>query len=146
MGLQYNTYLTSPSRVYGCRKCKTHLSTQEDILSRVCSPRQRARPLLLLHPPRPTPSITKSQLTTPSHLQNFRGQHGKAFLFDNVVNINAGEANERSMTTGRHIVRDISCRQCNETVGWKYDKAFEQAEKYKEGKYILEAELLVQVY
>lgn len=46
------------------------------------------------------------------------------------------------MTTGRHIVRDIACKQCKETVGWKYDKAYEAAEKYKEGKYILEAELL----
>lgn len=49
------------------------------------------------------------------------------------------------MTTGRHEVRDISCRQCKETVGWKYDKAFEEREKYKEGKYILEAELLCTV-
>jgi hypothetical protein len=46
------------------------------------------------------------------------------------------------MTTGRHIVRDIHCRQCNEVVGWKYDKAYETSEKYKEGKYILEGELL----
>lgn len=49
------------------------------------------------------------------------------------------------MTTGRHIVRDIHCKQCKETVGWKYDKAFEASEKYKEGKFILEAELLCQV-
>lgn len=49
---------------------------------------------------------------------------------------------ERNMTTGRHVVRDINCKQCNETVGWKYDKAYEQTEKYKEGKYILESELL----
>jgi len=79
-------------------------------------------------------------------LQSFRGQHGKAYLFDRVVNIIAGDANERSMTTGRHIVRDISCRQCKNVVGWKYDKAFETTEKYKEGKFILEAELLVQVH
>lgn len=46
------------------------------------------------------------------------------------------------MTTGRHIVRDIHCRQCKETVGWKYDKAYEQSEKYKEGKFILEEALL----
>lgn len=77
--------------------------------------------------------------------QNFRGQHGKAYLFDSVVNIIQGEQAERNMTTGRHIVRDISCRQCKETVGWKYDKAYEAAEKYKEGKYILEAELLCNV-
>jgi len=77
--------------------------------------------------------------------QNFRGQHGKAYLFENVVNVKAGEPAERNMTTGRHVVRDISCKQCGTTVGWKYDKAYEQSEKYKEGKYILEAELLIQV-
>ncbi|KAI0180884.1 yippee [Hypoxylon sp. FL1284] len=77
--------------------------------------------------------------------RNFRGQHGKAYLFNTVVNIEAGEASERSMTTGRHVVRDITCKQCNETVGWKYDKAYEQSEKYKEGKFILEAELLCNV-
>ncbi|MCJ1315629.1 hypothetical protein MMC15_000949 [Xylographa vitiligo] len=78
--------------------------------------------------------------------RNFRGQHGKAYLFASVVNIQQAEATERNMTTGRHIVRDISCRQCKETVGWKYDKAYEASEKYKEGKYILEAELLSAVY
>lgn len=74
-------------------------------------------------------------------MQNFRGQHGKAYLFNNVVNVIAGEPSERNMTTGRHVVRDITCRQCNETVGWKYDKAYEASEKYKEGKFILEAEV-----
>ena len=78
--------------------------------------------------------------------QNFRGQHGKAFLFGAVVNVAQADATERNMTTGRHIVRDITCRQCKETVGWKYDKAYETSEKYKEGKYILEAELLCTVY
>lgn len=49
------------------------------------------------------------------------------------------------MTTGRHLVRDISCRQCNTCVGWKYDKAYEEDQTYKEGKYILEYELLTDV-
>ncbi|KZF22221.1 yippee-like protein [Xylona heveae TC161] len=106
MGLAYNIYLNSP-RIYGCKKCKTHLSNPDDIISR-----------------------------------NFRGQHGKAYLFNSVVNISLAEAMERNMTTGRHIVRDIMCIECKETVGWKYDKAYESSEKYKEGKYILEAELL----
>jgi len=74
--------------------------------------------------------------------RNFRGQHGKAFLFNNVVNITHGEPADRNMTTGRHIVHDIMCRQCGHIVGWKYDKAYETSEKYKEGKFILEAELL----
>lgn len=91
------------------------------------------------------PSISKSRSLTNYILQNFRGQHGKAYLFDSVVNITESEPNERNMTTGRHVVRDIHCRQCKETVGWKYDKAYEASEKYKEGKFILEAELLCTV-
>ncbi|KAK6189496.1 hypothetical protein LQW54_013204 [Pestalotiopsis sp. IQ-011] len=77
--------------------------------------------------------------------RNFRGQHGKAYLFNSVVNILEGEPSERSMTTGRHVVRDIACKQCSSTVGWKYDRAYENSEKYKEGKFILEAELLCNV-
>ena len=109
----------------------------------------------MVHPPTlffPSPpsschSVTLAVITQLTLLrQNFRGQHGKAYLFASVVNIQQAEATERNMTTGRHIVRDISCRQCKETVGWKYDKAYEAAEKYKEGKYILEAELLSAVY
>lgn len=82
---------------------------------------------------------------TISPFQNFRGQHGKAYLFNAVVNIQASEPAERNMTTGRHVVRDICCRQCKEVVGWKYDRAYETTEKYKEGKFILEQELLCQV-
>ena len=56
------------------------------------------------------------------------------------------------MTTGQHVVRDIACCKCETTLGWKYvrprerseyvlisqDHATEQAQKYKEGKFILE--------
>lgn len=82
---------------------------------------------------------------TKRDIQNFRGQHGKAYLFSAVVNVIQGDPGERNMTTGKHVVRDIACKQCRETVGWKYDKAFENSEKYKEGSYILEAELLCTV-
>ncbi|CZT23192.1 probable Yippee zinc-binding protein Moh1 [Ramularia collo-cygni] len=77
--------------------------------------------------------------------RNFRGQHGKAYLFSTVVNTLASDPTERNMTTGRHVVRDICCRQCKEVVGWKYDRAYESTEKYKEGKYILEEGLICSV-
>lgn len=35
MGLSYRTYLESKLSVYGCLKCKTHLSTSESIISKV---------------------------------------------------------------------------------------------------------------
>ncbi|KAK5669486.1 hypothetical protein QVD99_003880 [Batrachochytrium dendrobatidis] len=50
----------------------------------------------------------------------FQGQHGKAYLFNAVVNIFQGPAEERSMTTGLHTVRDIHCTYCQTVVGWRY--------------------------
>ncbi|KAF8740657.1 hypothetical protein AX14_007793 [Amanita brunnescens Koide BX004] len=50
----------------------------------------------------------------------FNGQHGRAYLFDIVVNIIEGEPNDRPMTTGNHTVRDIYCCKCETTLGWKY--------------------------
>lgn len=75
----------------------------------------------------------------------FNGQHGRAYLFEEVVNVIEGEPSERTMTTGDHIVRDILCCKCKNTLGWKYDFAYEDSQKYKEGKYILERNLLVDV-
>ncbi|KAJ7533506.1 hypothetical protein O6H91_13G052400 [Diphasiastrum complanatum] len=40
--------------------------------------------------------------------------------------------------TGLHTVADISCTHCREVLGWKYERAYEASQKYKEGKYILE--------
>ncbi|TCD70068.1 hypothetical protein EIP91_005050 [Steccherinum ochraceum] len=75
----------------------------------------------------------------------FNGQHGRAYLFDGVVNVIEGEPNDRQMTTGAHVVRDIHCIKCGTYLGWKYDRAYEPSQKYKEGKFILERNLLVDV-
>lgn len=140
MGLRYNDYL-SGDKIYGCKNCKTHLANHEDIISRVrffpFSLRSHVFPVLL--------DAVPVETRTNEENQNFRGQHGKAYLFHTVVNIESGDPAERNMTTGRHVVRDITCRQCKETVGWKYDKAYETSEKYKEGKFILEADILCNV-
>lgn len=85
------------------------------------------------------------------------------------MNVVEGEPADREMTTGKHTVRDISCCKCQIILGWKYvrrdllsylspscshtlanvnidqDRAFEPLQQYKEGKYILERNLLVDV-
>lgn len=58
------------------------------------------------------------------------------------MNVILSEAQERNMTTGRHVLRDFSCKNCEEVLGWKYDKAFEPSELYKEGKFVMEAALI----
>ncbi|KAB2013769.1 hypothetical protein ERO13_D09G160200v2 [Gossypium hirsutum] len=70
--------------------------------------------------------------------KSFHCRHGKAYLFDKVVNITVGEKEERMMMTGLHTVVDIFCVGCGSIVGWKYESAHEKTQKYKEGKFILE--------
>lgn len=35
---------------------------------------------------------------------------------------------------GLHTVADIYCNVCNTNLGWKYEMAYEQSQKYKEGE------------
>ena len=72
--------------------------------------------------------------------RSFHSRSGKAYLFDAVVNVSwrSGEAEERIMTTGKHMVHDIHCNKCLRVVGWRYERAFEASQKYKEGKFVLE--------
>ncbi|CAJ0580601.1 unnamed protein product, partial [Mesorhabditis spiculigera] len=70
--------------------------------------------------------------------KSFQGSQGKAYLFNNVVNVGCGPAEERMLLTGLHAVADIYCECCRTTLGWKYEHAYEATQKYKEGKYIIE--------
>ena len=70
--------------------------------------------------------------------KSFHGRHGRAYLFDQCVNVNLGPAEERRLITGLHTVCDIYCKRCKTLVGWTYQKAYESNQKYKEGKFIVE--------
>ncbi|KAN0055845.1 hypothetical protein ACTA71_011732 [Dictyostelium dimigraforme] len=82
----------------------------------------------------------KTHLTLHDQLisKQFQGRHGTAFLFGTCSNITVGPSEDRTLTTGMHIVADIYCIDCGETLGWKYEFAKEESQKYKVGKYILE--------
>uniref|UniRef100_A0A8C6HFH6 Mitogen-activated protein kinase 1 n=1 Tax=Mus spicilegus TaxID=10103 RepID=A0A8C6HFH6_MUSSI len=70
--------------------------------------------------------------------KSFQGSQGRAYLFNSVVNVGCGPAEERVLLTGLHAVADIYCENCKTTLGWKYEHAFESSQKYKEGKFIIE--------
>ncbi|KAJ2376059.1 hypothetical protein IW150_002197 [Coemansia sp. RSA 2607] len=78
-------------------------------------------------------------------MYQYNGQYGRAYLFDHIVNVRTGEEEKRNMTTGVHIVQDITCMECNTYVGWTYVKAFEPTQKFKEGKFILEKEVITDI-
>ena len=43
------------------------------------------------------------------------------------------------MGAGLHTVRDLSCSICHMSLGWKYCTAREPSQRYKMGKFLLEA-------
>eukprot|EP00162_Nutomonas_longa_P024690 comp9038_c0_seq1/m.10294 comp9038_c0_seq1/g.10294 ORF comp9038_c0_seq1/g.10294 comp9038_c0_seq1/m.10294 type:complete len:115 (-) comp9038_c0_seq1:15-359(-) len=73
----------------------------------------------------------------------FQGRHGRAWLFENVVNVRKGNFEERILMTGLHVVCDIHCDCCDKVLGWFYKEAAEDKEKYKENKFIIEKNLIV---
>ncbi|KAH7467454.1 Protein yippee-like [Phytophthora ramorum] len=70
--------------------------------------------------------------------KTFFGRTGKAFLMNNMYNVRVGPARNRYLMTGMHTIADVLCSQCDFVLGWKYIKAMESSQKYKEGKFIME--------
>lgn len=70
--------------------------------------------------------------------RSFQGVNGRAYLFNSVINITCGPAVQRELITGSHAVADIYCANCKTVLGWKYEKAYEENQRYKEGKFIIE--------
>ncbi|KAK2553287.1 Protein yippee-like 5 [Acropora cervicornis] len=74
----------------------------------------------------------------------FNGATGRAFLFKKVVNLSYSEVQDREMLTGRHMVRDVFCKNCDTKLGWMYEYATEESQQYKEGQVILERALVTE--
>ncbi|KAI8125372.1 Protein yippee [Lucilia cuprina] len=75
----------------------------------------------------------------------FTGATGRAYLFKRVVNLTFSNIQERVMLTGRHMVRDVMCKNCSVKLGWMYEYATDEAQKYKEGRVILEYALISEI-
>ena len=50
-------------------------------------------------------------------LYYLQGSQGRAYLFNSVVNVGCGPAEERVLLTGLHAVADIFCDCCKTTLG-----------------------------
>ncbi|KAK6918170.1 Yippee/Mis18/Cereblon [Dillenia turbinata] len=70
--------------------------------------------------------------------KSFQSTKGRAFLFSHVMNTKTGPQEDRQLITGLHLVADVNCADCGVSLGWKYEKAYEESQKYKEGKVVLE--------
>lgn len=69
---------------------------------------------------------------------NFHGNAGRAFLVKSAVNVVHSSPKERALLSGMHLVADLRCRICEQLLGWKYVRAQQDSQKYKEGHVLLE--------
>ncbi|NXT64358.1 YPEL1 protein, partial [Chaetops frenatus] len=116
----FQAYLPNCHRTYSCIHCRAHLANHDELISKASG---FFRDLMNYF-------LTK--------MASFQGSQGRAYLFNSVVNVGCGPAEERVLLTGLHAVADIYCENCKTTLGWKYEHAFESSQKYKEGKFIIE--------
>nr|XP_009600390.1 uncharacterized protein LOC104095860 [Nicotiana tomentosiformis] len=56
---------------------------------------------------------------------------GRAFLFSHATNV----VEEPPYTM--QLISDILCAECGKKLGWKYKEAFDDLNKYKEGKFAI---------
>ncbi|KAI4307068.1 hypothetical protein L6164_030298 [Bauhinia variegata] len=89
-----------------------------------------------------TPIAFRSDLLS----KNYVAKSGGAFMFSHAVNIIAGEKQHRELITGSYTVTGIYCSNCGQELGWKYLKAYQDRQKFKEGKFIIEKTKLLKEY
>lgn len=63
---------------------------------------------------------------------------GRAFLFYEARNVREGAEENKMFISGNYKVCDLYCNECGQILGWKYIKAYDDSQKYKEGKVVLE--------
>ena len=99
-------------------------------------------------------------LTSQIISKGFTGRHGRAYLVSPLPlstripsssksskqillpNTKTDAPSSRQLVTGAHTVSDVRCAFCSSLLGWKYDEAEEEAQRYKVGKYILETKMI----
>ncbi|KAK9051391.1 hypothetical protein SSX86_028018 [Deinandra increscens subsp. villosa] len=65
------------------------------------------------------------------------GYRKRAYLFSHVMNVEAGNKTDRRLLSGVHMVADVHCGDCGVVLGWRYEKVYQEAQKYKESKTVL---------
>lgn len=124
-------YLSGHISQLRCSRCATDLCLTSQIISKGFTGRHGRA--YLVSPPSPaSPSFSNhSSVTTTGGSSN--GSH------PNLPNTHIHKPVPRQLVTGSHMVCDVSCVFCGSVLGWKYEAAEEESQRYKIGKVILEA-------
>ena len=62
------------------------------------------------------------------------------------MNVIVGQKGDKQLMTGLYSVADIYCSNCGEVLGWKYVRAYDVSQQFKEGKFIIEIAKIAKLY
>ncbi|GAV82825.1 Yippee domain-containing protein [Cephalotus follicularis] len=78
--------------------------------------------------------------------KHFWAKSGQAYMFSHVTNIIVGQMEDKQLISGLFTIGGIYCSKCGEELGWKYLHAYEDRQKYKEGKFVMEISKIAKEY
>lgn len=116
-----NTYLRGHSSHLQCARCATDLCSTSQIISKGFTGRHG-----------------RAYLVSPTSSLGTFTQSSKVIKSLSLPNTHVHKTVSRQLVTGAHTVSDVSCAFCGSILGWKYDGAEEESQRYKVGKFILE--------
>lgn len=119
-------YLDGHASYLRCAGCASHLCLTSQIISKGFTGRHGRAYLVSAEPVATAVSVSASSSPTVS-LPNTTLQHPVP----------------RQLVTGAHTVSDVSCKFCDNVLGWKYVAAEEESQRYKVGKFILETKKII---
>ncbi|KAL7230060.1 hypothetical protein ACSBR2_008574 [Camellia fascicularis] len=62
------------------------------------------------------------------------------------MNVVLGYKQDKELLRGLFTVREVRCSKCGEELGWKYIRAYNLRQMYKEGRIIVERAKILKEY
>ncbi|XP_057545836.1 protein yippee-like At4g27740 [Amaranthus tricolor] len=78
--------------------------------------------------------------------KSFIASSGQAYMFRNATNLKIGDKFEKQLLIGHFTIAGIYYGKSGQVLGWKYIRAHDQRQAYKEGNYITIIIIIIIMY
>ncbi|XP_058182297.1 protein yippee-like At4g27740 isoform X2 [Rhododendron vialii] len=78
--------------------------------------------------------------------KSFIAKSGQAYMFAHAMNVVLGQTEDKKLMTGLFSVGNIYCSKCGQELGWKYIRAYDAKQSFKEGRFIIEKARILKEY
>ncbi|KAG5533903.1 hypothetical protein RHGRI_027933 [Rhododendron griersonianum] len=78
--------------------------------------------------------------------KSFIGKSGQAYMFAHAKNVVLGQTEDKKLMTGLFSIGNVYCSKCGQELGWKYIRAYDAKQSFKEGRFIIEKARILKEY